>query len=63
MLKLAWNALASLGSFYDSARRWWNSMEVLSSSAYNLQEDQGLNLGNKFSAQHLQIQEHKMNVR
>ncbi|CAB4023856.1 Hypothetical predicted protein, partial [Paramuricea clavata] len=61
MLKLARNALTSLGSFYDSdggeiQRKFFHLL-------HNLQEDEGLNLGNKFSAQHLQFEKHKMNVR
>ncbi|CAB4038383.1 THAP domain-containing 9, partial, partial [Paramuricea clavata] len=61
MLKLARNALASLGSFYDSdgGEIQWKFFHL----PHNLQEDEGLNLGNKFSAQHLQFQKHKMNVR
>jgi hypothetical protein len=61
MLKLARNALASLGSFYDQdgGEIHWKFFHTL----HNLQEAEGLNLGNKFSAQHLEYQKHKMNVR
>ncbi len=61
MLKLARNALASIGSFYDQdgGKIQWKFFQHL----HNLQENEGLNLGNKFSAQYLQYQKHKMNVR
>ena len=61
MLKLARNALASMGSFYDQGggKIQWKFFQHL----HNLQENEGLKLGNKFSAQHLQYQKHKMNVR
>ena len=61
MLKLARNALSSMGSFYDQdgGEIQWKFFHLL----HNLQDDQGLNLRNKFSAQHLEYQKHKMNVR
>ena len=56
MLKLARNALSSMGFFYDQdggeiQRKFFHLL-------HNLQDDQGLNLGNKFSAQHLGYQKH-----
>ena len=60
MLKLAQNALASLGSLYhqNSGEIQWNFFHHL----HNLQQEEGLNLRNKFSAQHLQYEKRKMNV-
>lgn len=61
MLKLARNALGSIQSFYDEdgGEIQWSFFQQL----YHLQEAEGFNLGNKFSAQHLQFEKHKMNVR
>ena len=61
MLKLARNALGSIKSFYDKdgGEIQWSFFQQL----YNLQEAEGFTLGNKFSAQHLQFEKHKMNVR
>ena len=61
MLKLARNALASMGSFHDEdgGEIQWKFFHLL----HSLQDEQGLKLGNKFSAQHLEYQKHKMNVR
>ena len=60
MLKLARNALADLGSFADCGGRSvrWKDINDLQ----NLQEEEGLNLGNKLSSKHLKFQKHKMNV-
>ncbi len=60
MLKLARNALASMSSFYDQdgGKIQWKFFQHLN----NLQENEGLKLDNKFSAQHLQYQKHKMKV-
>jgi hypothetical protein len=57
MLKLARIALAICDS--DGGEIQWKLFRLL----HNLQEDERLNLGNKFSAQHLQFQKHKINVR
>ena len=61
MLKLARNALASMGSFHDEdgGEIQWKFFHLL----HSLQDEQGLKLGNKFSSQHLEYQKHKMNVR
>ena len=61
MLKLARNALGSIKSFYDKdgGEIQWSFFQQL----YNLQEAEGFTLANKFSAQHLQFEKHKMNVR
>ena len=50
-----------MGSFYDQdgGEIQWKFFHLL----HNLQDDQRLNLGNKFSAQQLEYQKHKMNVR
>ena len=60
MLKLARNALASMSSFYDQdgGKIQWKFFQHLN----NLQENEGWKLDNKFSAQHLQYQKHKMKV-
>lgn len=60
MLKLARNALEAHGSFVDGngcSIEWQHIKEL-----QNLQENQGLTLGNKLSSQHIQFQKHKMNV-
>ena len=61
MLKLARNALAHLGSFIDSegSRVHWHHIEELQ----KLQQQEGLNLANKLSQNHLRFENHKMNVR
>jgi hypothetical protein len=53
--------LGSIKSFYDKdgGEIQWSFFQQL----YNLQEAEGFTLGNKFSAQHLQFEKHKMNVR
>lgn len=61
MLKVARNAFASMDSFYDQngGEIQWKFFHLL----HNLQDEQGLKLGNEFSAQRLEYQKHKMNVR
>ena len=61
MLKLARNALATMGSFHDEdgGKIQWKFFHLL----HSLQDEQGLKLGKKFSAQPLECQKHKMNVR
>lgn len=61
MLKLARNAVGSIGSLFDNndGKIQWAYFHNL----HNLQEAEGLKLANKFSSQHLQYEKHKMNVR
>ncbi len=61
MLKLARNALAQLGSFMDGEGNIikWSHVEQLQ----NLQMEEGLNLANKLTTNHLKFEKHKMNVR
>ena len=61
MLKLARNALAQLGSFKDGKENIikWSYIEQLQ----NLQMEEGLNLTNKLTSNHLNFHKHKMNVR
>ena len=61
MLKLARNALGHLGSFVDGDgnKIKWHYIEELQ----QLQQQEGLNLANKLSINHLKYQKHKMNVR
>ena len=61
MLKLARNVLGSMDSFHDEdgGEIQWKFFHLL----HSLQDEQELKLGNKFSAQHLEYQKHKMNVR
>ena len=60
MLKLARNALADKGSFIDGDGNIirWKHIEELQ----NIQEQEGLNLANKLSSNHIQFQSHKMKV-
>ncbi len=60
MLKLARNALGFFKSFSDSDGNQinWHFIEQLQ----KLQEQEGLNLGNKLSSNHLKYEKHKMNV-
>ena len=60
MLKLARNALADMGSFIDGDGNIirWKHIEELQ----NIQEQEGLNLANKLSSNHIQFQSHKMKV-
>ena len=61
MIKLAWNALAELGSFIDedgNVIRWKHIGQL-----QNIQEQIGLNLANKLSANHIKFShDHKMKV-
>lgn len=61
MFKVARNALGHLKSFYDknNGEIKWLFIENLC----HFHEFEGFNIGNKFSAQHLQFEKHKMNVR
>jgi type IV secretory pathway VirB4 component len=60
MLKLARNALAYMRSFIDGDGNIirWKHIEELQ----NIQEQEGLNLANKLSSNHIQFQSHKMKV-
>ena len=61
MLKLARNALANIGSFIDinGEKVEWEHFQKLN----NLQEKEGMKLGNRLSSNHLKFEKHKMNVR
>jgi hypothetical protein len=61
MLKLTRNALGHLGSFIecDGNPIKWHYIEEL----HELQQQEGLNLANKLSMNHLNYQKHEMNVR
>lgn len=61
MLKLARNALNSLGCFvdFDGRQIKWEFIQKL----YELQEEEGLRFGNKLSSKHVQFMRHKMNVK
>ena len=60
MVKLARNAMASLGSFLDDDEQLvkWKFLEQLNT----IQEHKGLKLANKLSNKHLHFEKHKMNV-
>ena len=61
MLKLARNALSSLGVFIDGKGQYvkWEFVNSL----FKLQEMEGLKLANKLSKKHIEFQRHKMNVK
>ena len=61
MLKLARNALANIGSFIDinGEKVEWEHFQQLN----NLQEKEGMKLGNRLSSNHLKFEKHKINVR
>ena len=61
MLKLARNALGNIQTVYDTdgGSIQWSFFQQLCL----LQDAEGFTLGNNFSAQHLQFEKHKMNVR
>ena len=60
MIKLARNALADMGSFIDEDGNVirWKHIEKLQ----NIQAQEGLNLANKLSANHIKFHNHKMKV-
>ena len=60
MIKLARNALADMASFIDedgNVIRWKHIEEL-----QNIQAQEGLNLANKLSANHIEFHNHKMKV-
>ena len=61
MLKLPRNSLAQLGSFMDGEGNIikWDYIVQLQ----NLQIEEGLNMANKLTTNHLKFEKHKMNVR
>ena len=61
MLKLARNSLAQLGSFMDGEGNIikWDYIVQLQ----NLQTEEGLNMANKLTTNHLKFEKHKMSVR
>ena len=61
MLKLSRNALAHLGTIIDNEgeKIQWEHFQQL----HILQEQKGLKMGNKITANHIKFEKHKMNVR